>query len=308
MILGNASPLPQADSLKNSREMSFFSSDYTQPDAETWSPSLAEIDAETPQKEFDLYRRYGAIPDEECSTFYSLLRFLSEAKAMADETLVIIGGIWRAAQFELLEELFPQVTINLWLARVIDASNLSQKIKKRTGFPSAATYSRYESLLLFSDFRSNHFSNILYDLEFQQKVVDTCVPRAASVRFRPPLRRNFSAGEITFLAGRTTTNCCALATDIATRVYVTRDEHYVEGIGFRRQTYNLKMYEEKMNHYNSEVRSCYKYDYRGVRKDFDEVYQDFICESYLGASAFYKEISHLKMRIRFVCANLSPKL
>lgn len=308
MILGNASHLPQADSLKNSREMSFFSNDYTQPDAECWSPSLTEINAETPQKEFDLHRRYGIIADEECSTFYSLLRFLCEAKATPGETLVIIGGNWRSAQFELLEELFPRVTVNLWLARIIDPSNLSSNVKKRTGFPSPATYRSYESLLLFSDFRSSHFSNIMYDFDFQQKVVDTCVPRAASVRFRPPLRRNFSSNEITFLEGRMTTNCCALATDIASRVYVTRDEHYVEGVGFRRQTYNLKQYEEKMNHYNSEVRSCYKYDYRGVRKDFDDAYQDFICELHLGASAFYKEISHLKMRIRFVCVDLSPKL
>lgn len=300
--------LPQADSLKNSRELSFFSNDYEPPDAETWTPLLTEINEATPQKEFDLYRRYSAIPDEECSAFYSLLRFLYEAKASPGETLILIGGNWRSSQFEFLEELFPGVTVNLWLARVVDLHNLPRSVQKRTGFPSAATYAGYESLLLFSDFRSNHFSNIMYDLEFQQKVVDTCVPRAASVRFRPPLRRNFYSQEVTFLEGRVTTNCCTLATDIATRVYVTRDEHYTEGVGFRRRIYNLKEYEEKMNHYNSEVRSCYKYDYRGVRKDFDDAYQDFICELHLGQNAFYKEISHLKMRIRFVCTDLSPKL
>lgn len=302
------STLPQADSLKNSREISFFSTDYDQPLAETWSMNYTEINDTAPRKEFDLYRRYGPVCDEECSTFYSLLRFLSESRAVAGEILVVIGGNWRSAQFELLEELFPGLVVHLWLARVLDAPVLPEKVKKRTGFPSASTYASYESVLLFSDFRSNHFSNIIYDLEFQQKVVDTCVPRAASVRFRPPLKRNFNSNSIIFLEGRVTTNCCSLATDIATRVYVTRAEHHAEGKGFQRKSYNLKEYEEKMNHYNSEVRTCYKYDYRGVRKDFDGAYQDFICELLLGNSSHYKDVSQLKLRIRFVCAKLSPKL
>lgn len=313
MIVGNlpSYPLPECDSrgsLKNSREISFFATDSHEQLAKTWSESLTCISEETPEKGFDLYRRLPTPFDEECSSFYTLLRFLCECKIRASETLVVIGGIWRSAQFALIEELFPDIEINLWLVRIDDVSKLPNKVKKRTGFPTKTTYPSFMSIVLFSDFRSIQFSNIVYDVEFQQKIVDTCVPRVASVRLRPPLRRNSSSDYITFLKGRITTTCCSSSTDIATRVYVTREENYIEGKGFERENYSLCKYEEKMNHYNTEVRSCYQYDIKCVRKSFDAAYQDFICYLYLGKSAHPNEVGLLRERIRFVSIDLSPKL
>lgn len=264
-------PLPSAGSLRCSNEVSFLEILSPQPfQAEEFQEQFCTIDEYYPTKPF-VPREYTTKLNEHTSPFLSLLHFLSKANPEAGSTLVIIAGDWYAAQIEILTTLFPSINIHLWTCKV--TGRLPNSVVRKFGFPTSTSYPITTNLYLFSEYRTT--GNILNDLGMQGKLIETCQPKLASLRFRLPFARNFSNTIIDFYDGTIHTMCYSSPKEIATRLIVTGKDRKLK-------PYNIAELEEKLNHYNTEVRTFPVWRDGIIKGTFDDCYRNNILSSLVG--------------------------
>lgn len=283
--MNNLFSLPLPSPLQNSSD-----SDIAQIEVRRvqFDPLLTIINNNSATKDFSYYRHYCEKDFEEESLFISLLQFLLRIREDSPELLVIVGGDWTCAQLELVVELFPSIkTIDCWQCSLDKTSPI---ISKKRGFPSFTSYTGV--FYMFLEFKTMRANQILQDMTIQRNIVENTKPTAFSVRFRPPFRQNVPFETIEYFDGIMETICHGMPSSTATRIFSRRerDTYYCKD-------YNLYLYECCMNHYNTELRSFWTWEYNGVPGTFDTCYSHYILGKVLGDNCTQEDIANLQERI-----------
>ena len=323
-------PLPSPGQLHCSKELAFFANVSIENDTtNSFEENLCLVTQQSKKKSFKPYREYCMHENESESSFLSLLQYLQQTNLIGTMSsgqtnyLLLIGGTWRAAQFLLLEELCPNLEVHLWSSKIENSTQLPSFVKRKYGFPSQNTYKDIYPVHVFSELRSYASASIMPDLNAQKTIIDNCHPLTASLRFRPPFRKDFGQDNLAYFDGEMRTICYGGPSNITTRIFLRRQ--LINGDGetspsivrraalqeeieaYPKKTYALFDFEQILNHYNTEVRSIKRWNYNNFKGSFDDCYRTFILESVLDTDDL-EEITVFWDRIVNACRGLSPKL